>query len=421
MKTISFLGFVTILAVLLFGQVSCIDTVRETHTFMANKPVYMSYEKLRSSVKASDSRTLKNTGKIYFYNNYIFINEAFEGVHVIDNSNPTNPLNIKFIEIPGNVDIEIKNNRMYADSYVDLVVLNISDLENISEIHRLENEFPYAIREYDTDFPLANIDESQGVVNGWTIETVRQENEYSWTGSILKAEDVDYEEAQNDGGDGGSGTGGSMARFAQYENMLYLLHNSVIKTYSIASEVPVLQSEMNTGRVSETLFVHEGNLFSGTQTGMVVYSLDTPSNPQQISAFEHIQSCDPVAVEGDYAYVTLRAGTVCGGGSNQLDVINISNILSPRLEKSYFLTEPHGLGIRNNTLFVCDGSAGLKVYDATDPLSIEEHLLQEFTDIHAYDVIPFDTRLFLIGNDGFYQYAWAQGEPLTLLSHIPTE
>jgi len=61
------------------------------------------------------------------------------------------------------------------------------------------------------------------------------------------------------------------------------------------------------------------------------------------------------------------------------------------------------------------------VYAATDPMTIDQHLLQTFPDIHAYDVIPFDTRLFLIGNDGFYQYAWTQGEPLTLLSHISVE
>jgi len=419
MKTLTSVSIGLIMAILLTLNFSCIDKVRETHTFTANKPVYMSFEKLRSSVKASTSRTLKNTGKLYFYNNYIFINEAYEGVHVIDNSNPSNPQNIKFIEIPGNVDIVIKNDRLYADSFVDLVILNIENLENITEANRVENVFPYAIPEYDTKYPLAEIDESEGVVAGWTIEEVTQESDYTWEGNIFRV----YEDAElaNDA-DGGTGTGGSMARFALYEDMLYLLHNSVLKAYSIASpDAPELRSETNTGRVSETLFVYDRKLFSGTQTGMVVYSLSAPNKPIEISSFEHIQSCDPVAVEGNYAYVTLREGSLCGGGSNQLDVIDISDIANPELVKSYAMFGPYGLGVWNNTLFVCDGDAGLKVYDATDPMTIDQHLLQTFPDIHAYDVIPFDTRLFLIGNDGFYQYAWTQGEPLTLLSHISVE
>ena len=64
----------------------------------------------------------------------------------------------------------------------------------------------------------------------------------------------------------------------------------------------------------------------------------------------------PVVVEGDYAYVTLRTGSNCGGSLNQLDVVNIKNIEFPILEASYNFTNPHGLGIDNGTLFLCDGS-----------------------------------------------------------------
>ena len=37
-------------------------------------------------------------------------------------------------------------------------------------------------------------------------------------------------------------------------------------------------------------------------------------------------SCDPVVVQGDYAFVTLRGGTECQGFSNQLDIIDISTL-----------------------------------------------------------------------------------------------
>jgi hypothetical protein len=111
------------------------------------------------------------------------------------------------------------------------------------------------------------------------------------------------------------------------------------------------------------------------------------------------------------AYVTLRAGNLCGNWQNVMEVIDMHNILSPVLLKSYPMTEPYGLGIDNKTLFVCDGPAGLKIYDANDPLQIDQHMLKQYTDIKALDVIPF-------GN-GIYQYAYADLQNITQLSKIP--
>ncbi len=420
MKSINSIGIVLIFGTLMFGNFACVDKVSSTKTFTANKPEYMSYTEFRSAVKQSPVRTLKNTGKMYFYNNYIFINELLEGVHVIDNSDPRNPQVLTFIEIPGNVDIVIKNDRLYADSYIDLVVLNISDLNNITAVTRIENVFPYALPEFDPDFPIAEIDETKGVVTGWTIAEVTQEEEYTWRGSILPIykDEVDAE-AMDDGNS--SGVSGSLARIVLYDNYIYSVHNSTLKVFNIsAPDAPSFVRELNTWRVSETLFVHKNFIFSGTETGMVVYSIANPENPVEISSFEHIQSCDPVAVEGDYAYVTLREGSMCGGGVNQLDIIDISAITNPRFVNSYPLTNPYGLGANGNTLFVCDGTAGLKVYDVSNPENTL--ILGEFSDIHAKDVIAFDSRLFLIGEDGFYQYAWTEGQTtMELLSHILTE
>ena len=57
-----------------------------TETYKVVEPTYLSYEDLRSSVKSADVVTeIEQPGKIYFYNNYLFINEYQKGVHVIDN------------------------------------------------------------------------------------------------------------------------------------------------------------------------------------------------------------------------------------------------------------------------------------------------------------------------------------------------
>src|SRR5512133_662122 len=105
MKTIRYTFIISLFAVLLAG---CMDEY--TEVFMANSPVYMSYEDLRESVKVTSPTDLVNPGKIYFKDGYIFIVEEMKGIHIIDNRNPRSPQNLKFIEIPGNVDIAIKNN-----------------------------------------------------------------------------------------------------------------------------------------------------------------------------------------------------------------------------------------------------------------------------------------------------------------------
>ena len=117
----------------------------------------------------------------------------------------------------------------------------------------------------------------------------------------------------------------------------------------------------------------------------------------------------------------MRAGNNCGNFQNLMEVVDLSNISNPQLIKSYPMTEPYGLGIDNYKLFVCDGAAGLKIYDATDPMAIDQHLLQTFTEINATDVIPLDGILILMAADGIYQYDYSDLANIHLLSKITIE
>jgi len=112
---------------------SCKDTYTETRTYIANVPVYMSYDELRTSVAVTAPSAIETMGKIYIKDQYLFVNEKFEGIHIFDNSDPANPVNLSFIKIPGNVDLTIKGNYLYADSYIDLVVFDISNISNATE------------------------------------------------------------------------------------------------------------------------------------------------------------------------------------------------------------------------------------------------------------------------------------------------
>lgn len=412
---------------ILFGLLllsSCEDKIYETYT--ANSPVYMSYEDLRSAVSTESAREIVRPGKIYFKDNYIFINEVMEGVHVIDVSNPSTPSEIAFIRIPGNADIAIKENVLYADSYVDLVAIDVSDLNNMQEVGRVEDIFPYMIPEYDTEYRLAAIDEEKGVVVDFELKEVRERLEQVDYPIYYYDVALDYAESggisQGVGGSTGStfGIGGSMARFGLYDDYLYTVNDYTLYTFKIDDlENPVKMDEQQAGWGIETMFVYDAHLFLGTRSGMSIYSLEVPSRPSYLNQYTHIRSCDPVVVQDDLAYVTLRDGNDCGRTVNRLDVIRMSsNYSSLTPLASYPMYNPHGLGIDDELLFICDGADGLKVFNAADPLTIGTNELARFSDIHAVDVIPVGNYLFAIGAGGFYLYDYSDVQNIQLLSQI---
>lgn len=410
------------IALLLIGLSSCMDEY--TEEFTANKPIYLSYEKLRTAVKFSAARDLVNPGKIYFKDGYLFINEEFEGVHVIDNSNPEAPTNIGFIEIPGNVDLAIKENVLYADSYVDLVAIDISNINQPAEVGRVERILPYTLPTHDNKYRIADVDEEKGVVIDWEITTVRQEMEYHYYPYYFTAK---YDYAMMDGAvsSPGAGTtfgiGGSMARFGMYDNYLYVVDQSNLHILDITeTDNPKDIGKQNVGWDVETMFIYDDHMFFGTQSGMRIFSLEVATVPTYVSDFWHITSCDPVVISDGYAYITLRGGNDCGSTVNRLDVLQLSSdYVDNTLVGSYPLHGPYGLGIDDEVLFVCDGDAGLKVYDVSDKTQINDHMISSFPGINAFDVIPFEDYLFMIGDDGFYQYDYSDLQNIRQVSFIP--
>jgi len=400
---------------------SCQDTI--TETYKVNTPVYLSYTDLRTSFKSADAQEIIQSGKIYFKDSIIYVNEYQKGIHIINNSNPSNPINLKFIEIPGNVDLAIKGSILYADSYVDLLSIDISDINNIVEVDRDTNVFPYIIPEYESGI-VESIDQNQGVIVGYTIteRTVAVKDQGNNYNKFWYRGGVDYMADISNGGptSGESvGTGGSMARFTLNQNYLYVVDNASLKLFNISqSSNPNFEKNIGISWNIETIFPYQDKLFIGTKTGMYVYSVQDPSNPEFISQFRHASSCDPVVVTGNYAYVTLRGGNLCGAIESQLNVIDISTIENPQLVASYPMVEPYGLGIDDSVLFVCDGTAGLKIYNAANPLDIAANQLTAYPNNHAFDVIPLGDILVMIGVDGLYQYDYSDLNNIFELSHI---
>jgi len=401
---------------------SCED--QHLQTYLANVPVYLSWDELRSSFEVDAATTMEKPGKILFYGNYMFINEYQKGIHVADLSDPSNPSLIAFIEIPGNVDMAIRNDLLYAESYTDLLVIDISDPEQPALSTRIEDLFEYILPSYDYNYPLDEIDQDKGVVTAFELKKVTHEvynHPYPWP--IFY--DYALESSYAGGGTVGAasntyGVGGSMARFIAYDDYLYALESTwKLKSISLADpENPVVEKEVYLGWNIETVFIANDYLYLGTTSGLLILDLANPASPNLISSYQHVTACDPVVVEGDRAYVTLRSGNICGGTQDLLEVIDLTDKYNPKRLYSFSMIEPYGLGIDQGILFVCEGDHGLKVYDASYEDSIPAHLLAAFPGIHAYDVIPLENFLFMIGDDGFYIYDYSDLNNIHILGSL---
>lgn len=215
-------------------------------------------------------------------------------------------------------------------------------------------------------------------------------------------------------------TGGSMARFTVAENYLYTIDGGEIKVFDVKQSLPSLKNEITVQWGIETLFPMAGSLFIGSNSGLLIYDISNPEAPQYISTFAHASACDPVVVQDDIAYVTLRDGTECLGFVNQLDVIDVSNLHNPSLIRSYAMDNPHGLSVLDETLYLCEGSFGLKTFDISNTNQIAQNLLDQVTGFNAYDVIvlPPGDHVMVVGQNGLYQFDATDRADLKQISMI---
>lgn len=400
-----------ILAVLLLA--GCLkDKVSRTYTLLT--PVYKYKSEVLAAVKPSAARALENPGKIYIYGQYLFVNEVNKGVHIIDNSNPSLPVNKAFINIPGNVDIAVKGNVLYADIYTDLLTIDITSplaakVTNVTDEVFPERNYGYGISDSKTKY---------------IVDWVRRDTTvpYDAPPQCINCGFLSFDNIQSFSTSAAAkatiGIAGSMSRFAIVNSYMYAVGISSLKVFNIDEVTkPVYQKEVNMQFGIETVYPFADKLFIGSQIGMFVFDISNAANPTYVSGVSHMRSCDPVVTDGDYAYVTLRAGTTCGGSvDSRLEVLDVKQITQPKLLATYSLSSPYGLGKDGNLLWICDGTAGLKMYDASNPASIV--LKKTFTDLEAFDVIPYNGKLIVSAKEGIIQYDYSTPGQMKELSRL---
>lgn len=379
------------------------------------RPVMIHPSDLKDLIKMTSAKSIQQIGRINYYQDHIFIADPDKGVHVIDIQDPSQPEIKYFLEIPGLGDLGIQNDILYASQYTDLVALNIQDLENPQEVNRNAMAF--------NNFTLVNDSIYLGAkATGETqmVPCYSQRDDWCFYNTANDVSFLNENAPRPNSGSSPINTGlaGSLATFAlTHQQVLYTLsQDHHINAFDLKNDLQIQHSEQVSWN-AQTLFPYKNQLFVGTREGMIIFSIENPFYLEKLSEYQHWVSCDPVVVDDKHAYLTLRNGSSCRNGINQLEVINIEDPTHPVSQLTYPMTNPHGLGLGSQeSLFVCDGSEGLKVFDKKDAPFLDP--VAHFPSMQAHDVIALPNTLILIAEEGLFLYDYSDIKNMTFLSSI---
>ena len=421
MKVFSLLFMLTAAtgAALLQGCVK--DHCTHSALYKVYTPHYLSMAEVRATTGPEAPRALEKTGKLFYHNGYLFIGEANQGIHIIDDRDPAAPRNIGFLNIPGNLDMTVSGNILYADNYVDMVSFDITDPSNSRPIGREENVFP--IHTYG--YAFSDDPSGKGMITGFTVSdstidrdcSVSKNTDVIYTGTA-----VAYSSATQSSSSAPKAVsqGGSTSRFAVQGHYLYAVQQDSMSLYNIADPAhPAYLNNIPLGFSVETIYPYQQYLFIGAPQGVLIYDASDPGQPVFLSQFSHVFACDPVVAQGHYAYATLRSGSLCmvNGSLNQLLVIDISNLKYPQLLRQVSMTNPGGLAVNGNDLIVTDGAGGIRFLNLKDPEHPEiVHTLE--APKAASDVMMVGQVAIVVADDGVYQYNYENMESPRLLSKM---
>ncbi len=383
------------------------DKCKATMTYQVWKPITKSIGEIRAGLTAAAPEPLKNAGQIYLYQNWLLVGELGRGIHVFDNTDPSNPVNRAFINLPGANDMAVRDGILLADNYIDLVAVDLADPLAPKLLSRVENVFPYNAYgdgyivgyEITDETVTVDCDSPNYGLGYYYLEDGCEKCDF--TGGPI-AVDVNSASAPPV-----TGVAGSTARFTIAGERLYTVDWSSLHAFDI-SDVRSPRAVGQPVQVDfhvETLFSMDKKLFVGSNNGTFFYDVETnPDNPVKLGEFIHVRSCDPVVTDGETAFITLHDGSECLGFANQLDVVDVKDLTKPIFLKTFPMTHPLGLGVRGDLLFVCDD--GVKVFDKKDPATVGDRLVGQIGGIEATDLIPvpWSTDLIVRSPKGIYQF-----------------
>lgn len=233
--------------------------------------------------------------------------------------------------------------------------------------------------------------------------------------------------AANQGSESEDGINGSYTAMIAVGNRLYYVDQMKLYTSDISDPQNItIIDEQVVGEEIETLFHRDGLLFIGSGPALYIYQLDAEGIPSLSSTtpydeFAEDQTpCDPVVADARYAYVTLSTteSVRCRRQVpiNQLRIYDVSDIEKPLRVSTTDMTNPKGLAIDGDILFVCDSNAGLKVYNVESreaPL-----LIHHFEGTATFDCIARNGLLIVSGPQAILEFDYTDIGNMQLIGSL---
>lgn len=219
---------------------------------------------------------------------------------------------------------------------------------------------------------------------------------------------------------------GSYANLLVIGDFMYVINIQNLATYNVAdANNPELINDQEIGFNIESLLHFKGNLFIGSADAMHIFKIGANGIPDRtsITSYGTLDEVfcrkDPIAVNEQYAFASLSSvvrNDCFRTEINEVRIYNISDTSRPSLISTLPMDGPKGIALDGNTLFVAESNTGLKIYDVS---YIENPVLRyHFDGFRAYDLIPDDGLLIVVGPEKIYEYDYTDIENVTLLGTI---
>ncbi len=219
----------------------------------------------------------------------------------------------------------------------------------------------------------------------------------------------------------------SYATLLTVGDFLYAINNSELTTFSLRD--PKNPEEINRQDVGfdiENIFHQAGVLFIGSQQAISIFLIGPDGIPRRQSSTDYFSSkdikpCDPVIVDGEFAYVTLSTTAQQGPCRrtiqiNELRVYNVRDLSHPKLVSTLEIDKPKGLGIDGNYLFVCMATKGVAVLDKSNPQELKQ--IGNLESFESYDLIAHEGLLMVVCPKEIRQYDYTDIHNILYLSSI---
>jgi len=145
---------------------SCVKEPPPFYNGLGKKPIYVPLTALDQIVNLPP-QAIVESGTIFLQDTLLFILERGKGVHVFSVGDPSNTISLTFLQIPAITDFTISGNRLYADSWKDLVTIDISDIHQVFLVDRGLNAFEPSLFPPLFSGIFECVDPSHGAVAGW--------------------------------------------------------------------------------------------------------------------------------------------------------------------------------------------------------------------------------------------------------------